>query len=522
MSVIRREPERIAVAAAVVVAAAAVSVAFPDNMMVMGATSAVAAIIVTILLVSFGPLTLSERWRRRRQFRRPLRARNMLYSTAGNGTVWDGECASMYVAIAPAPFQVSVIDVPDPELTPPSIPFDLIRDYLVQGDIHLAEANVLGFAYRRFGRGDYNDSYHRAVGETSMAAIISTVIEIKVNLAASLYSVQARSPEGGSIPAAVGSTVHVVAARLEQALNMAGYEAKLLKGAEVNAFDASMLASLNDGLLHEQWNYLGGDTPAVVTRPSEWTHRASQRWLQVRADRVATAFSIRPGNFSTETVSGALAFVYPDAAQFPEKAQYLRRVAGNQGNVATELLPLARTVRGVGADQGALELAQDEAFPLEIPATGLGVHLGDGLQGGRVFLNMQTGGAVLYVDAPLQFVACLIARASAVGASVGIRMDEPEWSQLAATVNPSLIAIHPTTTQSLEVYRDHAPTPSRRSATIVWCPGALPPTAVYTLAMEEDFTARVATPDGVADFRWTVGHDELALLPAAVRTGAVI
>lgn len=508
--VIRTDPERIVAASVAITIAVLVAMAFPHNMTVMAVASAAAAILSTMLLVAIGGHTITERLRRRRMFRRPVRSRNLLYSQSGAGTVWDGQSVAMYVALLPAPFQVSVVDVPDPKLAPASVPVDLIRDYLVQGDIKVAEINVLAFSYRRFGRSDYNDAYYRTVGETPLPTTVSTVIEVKVNLERSLFSVLARRPQGGSTPAALGSTVKVVAARLERALNIEGYEARLMKGAEVAAFHASMLSSLNDALHHEEWDHLGGDTPAVVVRPQEWTPRAAQRWWQVRADRVAAGFSIRAGRYTTDVVRGALAYCYPDAAKFPEKAQYLRRANGNQGNAVTEMLPLAATVPGVQVDD-SLELGQAEPFPFSIPAAGLGIYLGDSLdeEGGRVFVNMQTGGEVLYVQAPASFLACLIARASAVGATVGLRLGGDAWANLAATVNPALISVSPRLTQALEVYEGAAPeNVLGRSAVVVWCPEGIPSSAVYSLIMEADYTARIATPDGIADFEWSLSTEE--------------
>lgn len=469
--------------------------------------------IALLVFVAPGGLTASQRIRRR--LRRPVRHRNLRYSTSDIGTVWDGNAVSMYVAFLPSPFQISVTDVPDPILAPPHVPLDLIRNHLVQGDIRLAEINVLSHSYRRFKRGPYNDAYQRMVGETPLPTQITTVIEVKVDLSRSHESVKARATDG-STPAALGRTAHIVAARLERKLNIEGYESRLLRRAEIDRFHISVLANLNSGLQNEKWTYLGGDQPSVITRPAEWTARAAGKWYSVQAaDRMASAIRIQPGRFEAATVSGAIGYTYSQAPSLPEKSQMLRRAAGEQGDTASLLLPLAKTVEP-SHTYGSLTLAEGDRFPIAIPGAGLGILLGSAVGGGRCFLNLQTGGESLYVHGPMEFVACLLARASAVGATVGIHVDGPIWEQLAA-VNPDLIEFKPAKARAIELYRDRAPrSPERQTAVVAWCPRGVPDNAIYSIRVGVDGAATISTPDGDVDFDWSVSADEARYLPQPV------
>lgn len=480
----------------------------------MGAAAAV-VIIALFVFVAPGGLTLSQRIRRRA--RRPVRRRNLRYSTSDIGTVWDGSAVSMYVAFLPSPFQISVTDVPDPILTPPHVPLDLIRDHLVQGDIRLAEINVLSHSYRRFKRGPYNDAYQRMVGETPLPTQITTVIEVKVDLSRSHESVKARAADG-STPAALGRTVHIVAARLERKLNIEGYESRLLRRAEIDWFHTSVLANLNSGLQHEKWTYLGGNQPSVIARPAEWTARAAGKWYSVQAaDRMASAIRIQPAKFGTATVTGAVGYTYSQAPSLPEKSQMLRRAAGEQGDAASLLLPLAKTVDPQHS-YGSLTLTEGERFPISIPGAGLGILLGPAVRGGRCFLNLQTGGETLYVHAPMEFVVSLMARGSAVGATVGIHIDGPVWEQL-VSVNPALIEFKPARARAIELYRDRAPrSPERQTAAVAWCPRGVPDNAIYSIRVTVDGVATISTPDGDVDFDWSAGADEAQYLPQLVST----
>lgn len=516
---IKFQPERGTVSVIVVLVATLVAIG-TSNQMVQMIAAAVAAVIVVSILVAPGQLSITDRIARRFKFRRPVRLRNLFYSTSNVGTVWDSGSVAMYVAFLPSPFQVSLIDIADPILEPPSVPVDIIRNHLVQGDIHVSEISVLGFGYRRFASGPYNTVYHNLVGETPVPTTINTLIEVKVNLQKSYQSIKARATDG-SIPSAAGRTAHIVAKRLEQQLNVEGYEARLERRPAVGRFHAAILASVGGGLRNEQWSYLGGDNPSVVLRPSEWTASAAERWYKVPVDRLATAVTITPGKYGTgaASIDTAICYTHRDAAKLPEKTLRLRRAVGVQGDTVTHMLPLAKSVP---TRSDKLELAADDTFPLEMPGTGLGVYLGEGIDGGRCFVNLQTGGEVMYVHAPVDFIACLAARASAIGGTVGVHLDGHAWHDLARSVNPELIAVQPSQVCSMEIYLDTAPrAPRPNTAVVIWTPRGLPANAVYSISVSAAGRAKIKTPSGAAEFEWAPSPEERQFYPSTTAPAAV-
>lgn len=517
---LRLTPLRMLAATLVVLGAIVVANLSAPTTNIKTAVAIAAAVVVAALLVAAGGRTLDERWGARRR-RARHRMRNMLYSVAKHATVWDGRRSAMYVAFMPPPFQVSITDVADPVL-PAAIPMDMLRDYLTQGDIELPEISVLQHGYRRYMRSAYNDAYEAMVGDTPVATSVSTAIEVPIDLARSAASINARNIND-SIPSALGATTRLVASRLSRALNVAGYEARMMSPAEVKWFHASVHSWVNDGLKNESRTYLGGKTPSVVCRPAEWAPRAAEKWWQVPADRMAAAFTIgREGPFGTQPITGSLAFSYPDARDFPDTSYYLRRVTGGQGDALTTIMPLATSQ--VAAHRNDIELDRDQDYPIDIPGTGLGLYLGAGIDGGRVFINLQTGGEVMYVHGPAELIASLIARASAVGARVGVHLSDTGWARLAHAVNPSLISVQPSQRCAVEIYQERPPETIRDTTTVlVWCPQRLPShEMVYSMVMEPDGVTTVSTPTGQVQFIFAPTADESALISGQRGAAALV
>lgn len=498
--------------AAIAVAAAWLIDRWRADQLLVGVVAAVATIWIVLILAAPGGLTLGQRISRRRRRRKPLRAENMLHAVAGGGAVWDGQHSCMYVSFAPSPFQLCLTDVPDPVLPPP-VPVDLLRTYLHQGNIHVDSISILQGGYRRYARSPYGDVYFDMVGDTAAATNVSTVIEVAVSLNESLDAVKERNLTGKSSPAALGACAHLVASRVARGLNVAGYESRILTPSDVRWFQASIQSWMNDGLRNEQRTHLAGKVAAVASWPGEWTARAATKWWAVPADRYASAFAIKPTDrYGQQRYSGALAFAYPAAADFPDGSYYLERAQGEQGDVVTSMMPMAKTVTDTRLRQQ--NLRPGAPFPIEVPGTGLGIYLGEGKDGGRAFMNLMTGGETMYVHGPAELMALLIARASAVGARIGVHLDGPGWPALAGKVNPDMITIRPDKRCALEVYKDHPPRRIGESTSVlVWCPKAVPSHAAYSMVTDRDGNATVSTPMGDLDFRWRPSERERAFLP---------
>ncbi|WP_301850661.1 type VII secretion protein EccE [Rhodococcus pyridinivorans] len=470
--------------------------------------AAVAALTVIALLFAPGGSTLIERIARRRKFARPKRLASLLYSTLGVGTVWDGGSVSMFVALRPLPFQVTCVGQTETGVETRTLPVDLIREYLVQADVHLESIRVLAAAYRTYSDDPYNLAYEGIVGETAMPESLRTIIEVRVNLSKSYQSVKARATDG-SIPAGVGKAAHVVSARLERQLNVAGFDAKLLKASEIRDYHDRILAPLNDGFKDERWTYLGGPVPTVTAEPAEWSELAVERWLGVPADRMAYVLEIAADRRQHMTAGMTLAYSSDDASDLPARSLRLKLNDGEHGDRATALLPLAQTI---APPTPSLTLRSGTRFPVSLPAFGLGVFLGPEASGaGRVFLNVETGGKVLWLETPESFVHQLAARVSTTGAQVGVYADTPAWSDVTAQV-PG-IRIAPTGPVDVAIY--HGRPPSRvpaSTAVLVWAPDGAPRTATYRITADQFGVMTVVSRSTRMQFAWEAQAAEIPFI----------
>jgi type VII secretion protein EccE len=467
--------------------------------------AAVAALVVIALVFAPGGMTAVDRFVRRRGFARPKRLLSLLYSTLRVGTVWDGQSVSMFVALRPLPFHVTTVGQSETGVESRALPVDLIRDHLVQADVHLESIRVIGAGYRVYADGSYSRAYTTVVGETAMPDTLRTVVELRVNLAKSYQSVKARATDG-SIPAGVGKAAHIVSARLERQLNIAGYDAKLLKPSEIRQYHDQVLAPMNDGFKEERWTYLGGDVPTVTTEPTEWTELAVERWLGVPADRMAYVLEISTDRHQQTTAGMTLAYSSADSSALPARSLKLRLNDGAHGDRATALLPLAQTV---AAPTHSLTLRAGAEFPVQFPAFGLGVFLGPAADGtGRVFLNTDTGGTVLWLETPESFAHQLAARISTTGAKVGVYADTPEWSSLAQKVP----ALRVSPTGPVDVAIHHGQPPARipaGTAVIVWAPNGAPRTATHRITASETGVMTVVSRTTRMQFTWEAPRAEV-------------
>ncbi|NKS02619.1 hypothetical protein GS528_16755 [Rhodococcus hoagii] len=249
--------------------------ALPGDSILRQIVAAVAALLVIALVVAPGGKSAIDRFTRRRRFAKPSRRASLLYSTLRVGTVWDGQSVSMFVALRPLPFQVTTVGLNETGIESRALPVDLLRDHLTQADVTLESIRVLGSGFRAYGESPYANAYAGIVGETAIPNTMETVVELRVNLAKSYQSVLARATDG-SVPAGVGKAAHIVSARLERQLNIAGFEAKLLKPNEIRKFHDSVLAPMNDGFKDESGHISAGRSRlSLRTRPNGANSRSN-------------------------------------------------------------------------------------------------------------------------------------------------------------------------------------------------------------------------------------------------------
>lgn len=470
----------------------------------------VAALVVIALLFAPGGKTAIDRIRRRRDFTRPKRLQSVLYSTLRVGTVWDGQSVSMFVALKPLPFQVTAVGTSETGIESRVLPVDLIRSCLVQADVKLESIRVLGAGHRVFADTEYGRAYETIVGETAIPDTLRTVIELRVNLAKSYQSVKARATDG-STPAGVGKAAHIVSARLERQLNIAGFDATLLRPNEIRHFHDQVLAPMNDGFKDERWTYLGGPVPTATVEPAEWTELAVERWFGVPADRMAYVLELGSDRYHQTTAGLTLAYTSADSSDLPTRSLKLRSNDGAHGDKATALLPLAQTI---AAPTASLALRTGADFPVQLPAFGLGVFLGPARGGsGRVFLNTETGGSVLWLETPVAFVHQLAARISTTGARVGVFADTPSWVALAQSV-PAL-RVSPVDPVDVAIY--HGRPPARiptSTAVLVWAPDGAPPAATHRITADESGTMTVTSRTVRVQFAWEAPSAEMPFVPS--------
>lgn len=481
--------------------------ALPGDSVARPIIAAVAALVILSILVAPGGKSTVNRFRRRRHFARPDRFLSLLYATLRVGTVWDGQALSMFVALRPVPFRVAVVGANETGLESRSLPLELIRDHLIQGDVNLESIRVIASGYRAYGDSAYGQAYTSVVGQTAIPDTLQTVIEIRVNLRKSYQSVLARATNG-SIPTGIGKAAHIVSRRLEQNLNIEGFSAKVLRRNEIRDFHDMMLAPMNDGLRDERWTHLGGSVPTVTAAPTEWSELAVERWLGVPADRIAYVLEIANDRHRQATVGLTVAYSYSKATKMPARALSLRANDGEHGDHATAMLPLAQTI---SSPAPTLTVPRGSAFPVSLPAYGLGVYLGPWADGaGRVFLNTDTSGEVLWLETPEAFVQQLAARITTTGARVGVYIDTPQWSDLANRVLG--LRLSPTEPVDVAIYQGRPPSQVPASTVvIVWAPEGVPSAvaSAHRITADENSVMTVVSRTSRAKFHWEAPIAEL-------------
>ncbi|ULD39004.1 hypothetical protein [Rhodococcus qingshengii] len=469
-----------------------------------------AALVILALLFAPGDMTIFDRYRRRRSFARPRRFMALLYSTHRCGTTWDRGNTSMFIAVRPLPFHVSVVGDGETGVESRQLPLGLIRDHLNQGDVNLAGIRVLASGYRSHHESPYGQAYTSLRGETAMPDTLTTVAEVRVNLAKSYQSVLARATNG-SIPTGVGNAAKIVSARLEWQLNLEGFSAKVLKPNEILQFHDAMLEPMNDGFRDERWTYLGGPVPTVTAQPTEWNELAVERWLGVPADRMSYAVDITNDRHQQTSVGMTFAYSYDQAAKMPARSLRLRPNDGAHGDHATALLPLAQTV---SAPAASLTVRKGADFPVALPAFGLGVYLGPESGGsGRVFLNTETGGDVLWLETPEAFAHQIAARITTTGARVGVFSQSPLWSDLARRVLGVLLS--PAEPVDVAIYEGQPPSRVPAStAVLVWAPNGAPRGATHRITADAEGVMTVVSRSSRVRFDWEAPPAEVPFIPS--------
>ncbi|NKS02618.1 hypothetical protein GS528_16750 [Rhodococcus hoagii] len=221
---------------------------------------------------------------------------------------------------------------------------------------------------------------------------------------------------------------------------------------------------------------------------------------------MAHVLEISADRHQQTTVGMTVAYSYAQAAKLPTRSLRLRSNDGAHGDHATALLPLAQTV---ASPAPSLTLRDGVEFPVQLPAFGLGVYLGPSLdRSGRVFLNVETGGEVLWLETPESFVHQLAARITTTGARVGCSS-----IPLNGRTSPSGflgLRVNPTSPVDVAIYQGQPPTRVPAStAVLVWAPNGAPRTATHRITADDSGDMTAVSRTARAVFAWEAPAAEL-------------
>ncbi len=486
-------------------------------------------IAVNLLIAALGLMTYRSRtaagWLHRRlTYRRRDHKPTTVLSTAGVGIRWDGQRALAYIEILPAPYESTIIGA-DHETTAQTIPVDVIRDELVQFDIHCDAVTLITTGHKFHRPTDLAVIYHAALGPTPVLLHGRTFIEIAVALSGSLDSVYARSGNDG-IPTGIVRTVSVAAERIRRRLIGEGIHAQLLSPSEATEIANTLTRQFTDAIDNEHWDSAGPAAMRTVgfsVAKHAWTADNYRQWCRLNAHRQLHAVRLERHR-GNDYAQMYLAFQTNDPAAISTVAALgLRREYGQQTDILSTALPGLRTTLPTAVPAQSLD--DTTTFPIPLIAGGAGTFLGHTKSRAQVFVNFSHGSTPFYIISPAALCQQLLLRLATSGQTIDINIDGPEWKTFADRIG----ATHNTNPAADVIVT--ADTPPRQQAfptqaRLVWtttAPTDRPDYAIVAGPQE----CSLYTPTSVTHYLWSTSSAEEAYFttPApgqrAVRTPAV-
>ncbi|MEB3022954.1 MULTISPECIES: type VII secretion protein EccE [Mycolicibacter] len=485
-----------------------------DDLQVLEVGAATAGVAVVLGVITYRSRTLLGWLGRRLSYRRATHAPISVYSTSNVGHTWDGRQASVYIALRPQPYEVTVIGS-DEESTIRSIPIDAIREELTQFDIACDHVSVLTFAYKYVEGSQAATISHTAVGPIGAMLYGSTVLEVSVALNGSLDSVYARQSTDG-VAVGLSRTVTVAADRIRRRLQKLGWNATLLTLGELEEFQEKVGAELVDKLDSEHWASCGASamqaslfTPAA----SAWTAGNYSEWLKLNTHRHLEMLRLTRKRDGSDHAELYLGYLNNDPnALKTVRATGLRPEFSQQAAILTAAIPALLT-EPTSAVQGK-DLARSEAFPVPMQAGGVGTFVGLTKTRAQVFVNFSVGSEPFYLIAPAALCQQLLLRLSTSGLSIDIDIPGDEWKQFARNIGASYQK-RPTADVVLSnqegLTRQARPTQVR----LVWMTSE-PRRIDFGIVAGPDECV-LTTPAGQTRYRWLVSNAEEAMFTVRPR-----
>jgi type VII secretion protein EccE len=429
-----------------------------------------------------------------------------------DGVRWDGHRGLAYLEILPAPYESTIIGAPD-ETTTRAIPVDVIREELVQFDIHCESVTIFteGFKYHR--PTELAVMYHAEIGPVPVLLNGRTYVEVAVALRGSLDSVYARTGKDG-IPQGLVRAVSIAAERIRRRLITEGFHANLLSSAQATELAKRLDKQFREALDDERWDSAGPATMRTMAfTPSKnaWTADNYHEWCRVNPHRHLHVVRLdrRRGIDHAEMY---LAFQTSDATALSTVgALGLSREYGQQGDILSTAMPSVRTTAPTAIPA---KMLADEPFPLPLMAGGAGTFLGYTKTRAMLFVNFSAGSTPFYVISPAAMCQQLLLRLATTGLSIDIEIPGEQWQTFAARIgatyrsNPSADII---------VSADHAPLQqaSPTQARLVWTTTAPQIRPNYAIVAGADECA-LYTPGGVTHYLWSTSSANESYMTAAM------
>lgn len=490
------------------------------NWLVLGPLAALALL---LSVVTYRHRTVFGWIGMRRRFRKSVRKDGALISAEGTGIVWDGNTASVFLELKQRPHTVTVIN-PDGSLTSPEIPIDVIRDELVQFDIHTESVTVITVGSQYVSPSTVSSIYHSLTGPVPALLNGRTLIRVSIALDASLDSVEARSGAKKRVHVGLSNTVTIAAARIRRRLEREGWWVETLTRKQVSDFTKDIKYVVDEPLGNETWKECSSSSlsvSALTPTRASWNQDRYQEWHQFSFHRMMT--SLRLTRKSTQADHAEMYLTYaslqPDALDLAE-AVGLWREYGQQGDIITNVIPTAFPVRPDSVPGRTLR--RGEQFPIQMHPGGVGTFLGYGRNRSRVFVDFSAGDTEpFYVIAPDVFLQQLLVRLLTSGRTIDIRIPDDGseiWPRFAEKMRAPDQMGYFSIPQADIVVAPESSLPRQEylgQVVLAWTTTSPAVTPAYAIAVPGE-TAVVAVHGEQTAFQWTIASGERRLLTATV------
>jgi type VII secretion protein EccE len=429
-----------------------------------------------------------------------------------DGVRWDGHRGLAYLEILPEPYESTIIGTPD-ETTTRTIPVDVIREELVQFDIHCESVTIFteGFKYHR--PTELAVMYHAEIGPVPVLLNGRTYVEVAVALNGSLDSVYARTGKDG-IPEGLVRAVSIAAERIRRRLITEGFHVNLLSSAQATELAKRLDKQFREALDDEHWDSAGPAamrTIAFTPSKNAWTADNYREWCRVNPHRHLHVVRLdrRRGIDYAEMY---LAFQTSDAAALTTVgALGLRREYGQQGDILSTAMPSVRTTAPTAVPA---KMLADEPFPLPLMAGGAGIFLGYTKTRAMLFVNFSVGSTPFYLISPAAMCQQLLLRLATTGLSIDIEIPGEQWETFAGRIGATYRS---NPAADIIVSADHAPLQQAfpTQTRLVWTTTAPQIRPNYAIVAGNDECA-LYTPTAVTHYLWSTSTANEAYMTAAM------